>query len=172
MTAVAPGMTEAATDPMLAARAAAVAGSLVLCACASGTLAPPPAPAPRMGVADHQPPVAPSPIAVAGAVPEPPRSPAVSAPTWSAIYARYLGPGTAGACGRARACHADVMTDAGAAYRWLARRGYIAESGSALVSPTNSCLRWFGGNMPPRGRADEDAVRDLTAWANAGAADD
>jgi hypothetical protein len=64
------------------------------------------------------------------------------------------------------------MPDAKGAYTWLAQRGYIAGSGSALVSRTNSCLRWFGGNMPPRGQPNDDAVRDLTAWVSAGAEDD
>src|SRR5271165_18228 len=83
------------------------------------------------------------------------------APTWSAIYARYLGPGTEGGCGRSRACHAATMSDAPSAYSWLAQRGYIAGAQSPLVSATNSCLRWFGGNMPPRGGANDHATRDL-----------
>jgi hypothetical protein len=64
------------------------------------------------------------------------------------------------------------MRDASAAYGWLARRGYIDGTRSALVSPANSCLRWFGGNMPPRARPAEDATRDLQAWVAAGAVDD
>jgi hypothetical protein len=90
-------------------------------------------------------------------------------PTWSAIYARYLGPGTVGACARTRACHASEMSDAASTYSWLAQRGYIAGAQSALVG-SNSCLRWFGGNMPPRGAGDAEAVRDLEAWVAAGAA--
>ena len=91
------------------------------------------------------------------------------APTWTAIYARYLGPGTAGGCARARACHASVMIDAASAYEWLAQRGYIAGVQSAIVG-SNSCLRGFGGNMPPRGPLDAGAIRDLEAWVAAGAA--
>jgi hypothetical protein len=61
------------------------------------------------------------------------------------------------------------MSDAPSAYEWLAQRGYIAGPQSALVSRSNSCLRWFGGNMPPRGTANDTAARDLEAWATAGA---
>jgi hypothetical protein len=103
--------------------------------------------------------------------PAPVRSEAAApAPTWNAIYARYLGPGTVGACARAHACHASAMSDAASTYSWLAQRGYIAGSHSALVG-SNSCLRGFGGNMPPRGAFDADAMRDLEAWVAAGAAD-
>ena len=44
--------------------------------------------------------------------------------------------------------------------------------GSALVSPSNSCLRWFDGNMPPRGAVNEDARRAVSAWVSAGAHED
>jgi len=64
------------------------------------------------------------------------------------------------------------MRDASSAYDWLARRGYIDGTRSALVSPANSCLRWFGGNMPPQARPAEDATRDLQAWVAAGALED
>jgi hypothetical protein len=89
--------------------------------------------------------------------------------SWGALYARYFGHGTAGHCGGGRGCHANVMTDAASAYGWLAQRGYIAGTQSPLVSPTNSCLRWFGGNMPPRGAESDEAVRDFTAWVAEGA---
>jgi hypothetical protein len=61
------------------------------------------------------------------------------------------------------------MTDAPSAYGWLVQRGYIDGARSVLVSKTNSCLRWFGGNMPPRGEANGGAARDLEAWVAAGA---
>jgi len=96
-------------------------------------------------------------------------TPALLVPTWDAIYGRYFGPHSEGGCGRTGGCHANEMSDSTSAYSWLADRGYIAGTTSALVSRTNSCLRWFGGNMPPRGAPNEDAVRDLTAWVAAGA---
>jgi hypothetical protein len=90
-------------------------------------------------------------------------------PTWTLIYARYFGRGSAGACAQAGRCHAGTMADANSAYEWLKQRGYISGTQSALVSRTNSCLRWFGGNMPPRGFSNDDATRDLEAWVAAGA---
>jgi hypothetical protein len=64
------------------------------------------------------------------------------------------------------------VADASSAYAWLEKRGYIAGVQSPLVSSSNSCLRWFGGNMPPRGKVNSQAARDLTAWAAAGAPND
>jgi hypothetical protein len=93
-------------------------------------------------------------------------------PTWTAMFAAYFGPGSPGSCGRAGRCHAAEMRDASSAYDWLVRRGYIDGTRSALVSPTNSCLRWFGGNMPPQAQPSEDATRDLQAWVAAGAPED
>jgi hypothetical protein len=107
--------------------------------------------------------------------PSPPSSaelPAPAAVAWATLYARYFGPNSDGRCAGTGACHARTMSDADSAYAWLASRGYISGTRSALVSPTNSCLRWFGGNMPPHGRPNESAVRDLTAWVAAGAAND
>jgi len=94
------------------------------------------------------------------------------APTWTEIYARYFGPGSEGSCGRSRACHAAVMGDASSAHTWLEQRGYIAGTRSPIASEVNSCLRWFGGNMPPKGKPNPDAVRDFRAWVAAGAPND
>jgi hypothetical protein len=102
---------------------------------------------------------------------EPPNRRTDVTPTWREIYAKYLGPGTPGACGRAARCHAAEMTDRHAAYDWLSSRGYILGVQSPLVGP-NSCLRWFGGNMPPQGTANDDAARDLAVWVASGALDD
>lgn len=93
----------------------------------------------------------------------------LTGPSWGSIYSRYFAPGTEGDCGRSRACHAETMADAASAYAWLAQWGYIAGAHSPLISPLNSCLRWFGGNMPPRGTANDEAIRDLAAWVAAGA---
>jgi len=94
---------------------------------------------------------------------------APAAPTWTTIYARYLSPDSEGGCGKSRECHADAMSDSASAYAWLTERGYIAGTQSRLVSTTNSCLLWFGGNMPPCGAPNDGAVRDLEAWVAAGA---
>ncbi|HLK39889.1 MAG TPA: hypothetical protein VKU41_24200 [Polyangiaceae bacterium] len=91
--------------------------------------------------------------------------------TWTDIFSTYFGPGTEGGCGRSSACHAEEVRDAGSTYEWLSRRGYITGTQSALVSRTNSCLRWFGGNMPPRGTPNDRATRDLEAWVAGGALD-
>jgi len=143
------------------------------CAGASVPLAPvaPVAPAvPGVAVV----PAAPPPVPVEAPVPDGATSPVAavpSPPTWETIFARYFGPGTAGACGQPGKCHAQAMADAASSYAWLTQRGYIAGTQSPLVSPLNSCLRWFGGNMPPRGAANDEAIRDLQAWVAAGAAD-
>ena len=148
--------------------------ALALLACAGGRQAPPAASRASDAARFEAQPV---PVEVAAQEPSnaPPArvaepTPPAEAPTWTAIHARYFGPGTEGGCARSRACHAGVMADAPSAYSWLAQRGYIAGTQSALVSKSNSCLRWFGGNMPPRGAANVDAARDLAAWAAAGAA--
>jgi hypothetical protein len=93
-------------------------------------------------------------------------------PAWSWLFAQYFAAGTAGACGRASACHAANMETPASAYEWLEQRGYIAGKQSPLVSATNSCLRWFGGNMPPKGQPNAEAAHDLTAWVAAGALED
>lgn len=145
------------------------AGLLAGCggAVASAPTAVPPAshaPPPAVDATPKAPPTA-----VAEAMPA---SPPSAPPTWGALFADYFGPGSPGSCGRASRCHAEDMRDAASAYAWLSRRGYIDGTRSALVSPTNSCLRWFGGNMPPQGQPAVDATRDLQAWVAAGAPDD
>jgi hypothetical protein len=106
-----------------------------------------------------------APAGVAPAITPPVERPQVR---WTDLYRTYLGPGTNGGCARARPCHSDTMADAGSAYAWLAQRGYIAGAQSPLVMK-NSCLRWFGGNMPPRGEPNDTAARELEAWVAAGA---
>lgn len=147
--------------------AVTVAG--LLAGCGGAVASTPTALPPASHASDVTPvPTAP-PIAAAEAMPA---SPPSAPPTWSALFAEYFGPGSPGSCGRASRCHAEDMHDAASAYTWLSRRGYIDGTRSALVSPSNSCLRWFGGNMPPQGQPAEDATRDLQAWVAAGAPDD
>jgi hypothetical protein len=99
------------------------------------------------------------------------------APTWSRLFEEYFAEGTQGGCGRSSACHAPEMRDARAAYSWLRQRGYIDGVESPIASRSNSCLRWFGGNMPPAGKQPEltsgaQATAELMAWVAAGAHDD
>ena len=100
--------------------------------------------------------------------PEPAPNPE-PAPTWAAIYDRYFSVSSEASCGRSRKCHADQMGDADTAYTWLAQRGYISGRASPIASTRNSCLRWFGGNMPPGGKPNPRAVEDLSAWVASGA---
>ncbi|SRR5579883_281016 len=150
-------------------RSGRLALGLVLAVLGCGVSAPRPPPA----TPATPPAAAPEGTTAAASTADTRPAPAADAPTtWTAIYARYFGPSTEGGCGRSRACHADVMTGPSAAYEWLARRGYISGTDSPLVSTVNSCLRWFGGNMPPGGRPNAEAARDLAAWVAAGARDD
>jgi hypothetical protein len=89
-----------------------------------------------------------------------------AAPSWSVLYARYMGPLTVGDCG---SCHAEA-TSAAKAYDWLASQQYMAGRTPYLVDARASCLSWLGGDMPPDGPSKyARATRDLIAWANAGA---
>jgi hypothetical protein len=61
------------------------------------------------------------------------------------------------------------MGSAAKSYSYLSQNGYISGSSSALVQNGNSCLSWFAGNMPPGGGPNPQAVKDMNAWAAAGA---
>jgi hypothetical protein len=64
------------------------------------------------------------------------------------------------------------MGSAKSAYSYLSSQGYISGTHSALVQNGSSCLSWYGGgNMPPGGGNDAQAVTDMNAWAAAGALD-
>lgn len=143
---------------------ALVAATALGCASVPLTMSVPASPNPPIAAAQRPP------IGAATST-SAPRAPVAQllGPSWGSIYSRYFAPATEGDCGRSRACHAETTVDAASAYTWLAQRGYIAGAQSPLVSPMNSCLRWFGGNMPPRGTANDEAVRDLAAWVAAGA---
>jgi hypothetical protein len=94
---------------------------------------------------------------------------AAGAPTWTAIFDDYLNVADGGsAC---QTCHHQMMT-ASSAYTWLQSQGYISGAASPLVSTTTSCLSWYGGNMPPDGTINPQAVADMNAWAAAGAPND
>jgi hypothetical protein len=61
------------------------------------------------------------------------------------------------------------MGSASGAYSFLS--GYISGTSSRLVT-SSSPLSWFGGNMPPGGGKDAQAVTDFDAWVAAGAKND
>ena len=89
-----------------------------------------------------------------------------TAPTWTAIFNDYLAGSKEGRCS---GCHSQGSS-ASNLYSWLQGKGYISGTSSKLVSNSQSCLSWYGGNMPPSGPSDATAVSDMNAWAAAGAA--
>jgi hypothetical protein len=84
-------------------------------------------------------------------------------PSWASLFADYMT--------TCKTCHTQ-MASARSGYLWLRSQGYISGAAPALVDPTESCLVWYGGNMPPGGSANPQAVIDMNAWAAAGALDD
>lgn len=89
-----------------------------------------------------------------------------NAPTWTQIFNNYMASSKEGRCS---SCHSQGSS-ATKLYSWLQGKGYISGTSSALVSTSQSCLSWYGGNMPPSGPNDAKAVSDMDAWAAAGAA--
>ena len=89
-----------------------------------------------------------------------------TAPTWTQVFNSYLAGGTKGRCS---SCHSEGSSKSNL-YSWLKSRGYISGTSSALVDPNQSCLSWYGGNMPTNGPSSwSAAVTDMNAWAAAGA---
>jgi len=91
-----------------------------------------------------------------------------TAPTWTAIFNSYLAVGKVGNCGQ---CHGQLSSPK-ASYSWFQSQGYIGGSSPPLTDPSQSCLSWYGGNMPPGGQSDSRAVADMDSWAKAGAKND
>ena len=88
------------------------------------------------------------------------------------IYNAYLKSGTVGNCG-STFCHPEASTPTGA-YSYLESKNYMSGSPLRLVRQGQSCLSWYGGDMPI-GRAGSDntqAVMDTNVWAAAGANND
>jgi hypothetical protein len=86
-------------------------------------------------------------------------------PTWRQLYQSYLS-----TCA-AKGCHQEMSTPRGA-YAWLQAKGQISGTSSKLVDPAASCLKWYGGDMPPCGSPDARGAAELKAWADAGAPND
>lgn len=86
--------------------------------------------------------------------------------TWTTVFNNYLAGSTKGRCS---SCHSQGSSKSNL-YSWLAGKGYINGKSSALVDPNQSCLSWYGGNMPTNGPSSwSQAVSDMNSWAAAGA---
>jgi len=85
------------------------------------------------------------------------------------IYTSYMKSGTAGNCG-STFCHPQAGSASGA-FSYLQSQGYMSGSPPRLVKQGQSCLSWYGGNMPIGGGGGNNtqAVTDMNAWAAAGA---
>jgi hypothetical protein len=86
--------------------------------------------------------------------------------TWTTVFNNYLAGSTKGRCS---SCHSQGSSKANL-YSWLKGKGYINGTSSALVDSNQSCLSWYGGNMPTNGPSSwSQAVTDMNSWAAAGA---
>ena len=86
--------------------------------------------------------------------------------TWTTVFNTYLAGSTKGRCS---SCHSQGSSKANL-YSWLKNKGYINGTKSALVDSSQSCLSWYGGNMPTNGPSSwSQAVTDMNSWAAAGA---
>jgi len=100
-----------------------------------------------------------------------------TAPTWTEIYNGYFAASSVGQCGKS-GCHSGSKggfkcgTTAATCYAGVVSAGFIntgTPSSSMLIDKSQSPLEWFGGNMPSSGGSNATAVKDITAWVNAGA---
>ena len=97
------------------------------------------------------------------------------APTYSKIYADYLGPGSLGHCSGA-GCHSGNVggftcgNTKESCYTGLVNAGQVSGTTSRIAS-ANSSLTWFGqgGTMPTGGGANSQAAAAISAWVAAGA---
>jgi len=86
--------------------------------------------------------------------------------TWTTVFNNYLAGSTKGRCS---SCHSQGSSKSNL-YSWLKSKGYINGTSSALVDSNQSCLSWYGGNMPTNGPSSwAQAVTDMNSWAAAGA---
>ncbi len=99
------------------------------------------------------------------------------APTWTTIYGTYFASGTPGHCGNS-GCHSSTLkgfkcgADKTTCYNGLVTAGYVTTATptkSPIADLNQSCLTWFGGNMPPGGGSSSAAQKDITAWVADGA---
>jgi hypothetical protein len=81
------------------------------------------------------------------------------------LYNSYLKGGSIGNC--SGSCHGGIGSPS-TCFTWLKGQGYVGSASPAIASKSGSCLSWFGGNMPPFGPQNAQAVTDFNAWAAAG----
>jgi hypothetical protein len=108
-----------------------------------------------------------------------PEAAAAGAPTWTQIYAQYIGPGTPGHCSGTGGCHTASRagfkcgTSASECFTGMVQAGLVTPANGA-ASPIGmvgqSPLVWLGGGMP----LDDDspnpaAAVAVQAWVAAGA---
>jgi hypothetical protein len=87
--------------------------------------------------------------------------------TWTQVYDAYLASGTAGNCTN---CHNGTGSPKGM-FSFLQGKGQVGGASPPLTNPNTSCLSWYGGDMPPLGPQNAQAVAQMNAWAAAGALD-
>jgi hypothetical protein len=104
------------------------------------------------------------------------------APTWTQIYAKYLGPQTAGHCSGTGGCHTTIRggfkcgRSQAECYQGLVDARLINPADpahSSLVNEAESPLAWFGGGMPlDNPEPNDEGAAALKAWVAAGAKND
>jgi hypothetical protein len=102
-----------------------------------------------------------------------------AAPTWSQIYALYIGPGTPGHCSGTGGCHTTLRggfkcgTSKGECFQGLVSAGLVTPangSASPIGLVGQSPLVWLGGGMPLDDATQNPvAAAAVQAWVAAGA---
>lgn len=102
-----------------------------------------------------------------------------AAPTWTQIYAQYIGPGTPGHCSGTGGCHTNARagfkcgTSKADCYQGLVDAGLVTPANgtqSPIGKPGQSPLAWLGGGMPLDNDAPNAAgAAAIQAWVAAGA---
>ena len=104
---------------------------------------------------------------------------ASAAPTWTQLYAQYIGPGTPGHCSGTGGCHTNARggfkcgTNKADCFAGLVQAGLVTPANGAQ-SPIGivgqSSLAWLGGGMPLDNDAPNPAgAAAVQAWVAAGA---
>lgn len=111
-----------------------------------------------------------------------PEAGAAAAPTWTQIYAQYIGPGTPGHCSGTGGCHTSSRggfkcgTSKSECFAGLVQAGLVTPANGAqspIGKVGQSPLVWLGGGMP----LDDDSPNPaagaaVQAWVAAGAKND